>query len=288
MTKLWTASLALAAFAGCTNDPIYVPPGMDGPKLVGGLEMDMDGNRVPAKTSVVLPINTETADDMRDREAAQAKMPAEVTIPYLKVGDLEVSVEWTIHNLDEEDGQATMQVNGANQFYEYDPELVVLSEDDEAPKTPGLTGDVPIDIPAGKRVSGLFTEDDMREAAIDLDQITRGRVNPFRARYTISKNALQFAQLTEVMFDEDGEALPQMETGVVYPRSVFAGLIRLDIVFAPDHHMELEYAVRVRDIRGEIINMKFFDAPAGDLQYMDPYAAENGFYEVAPVDPAMM
>lgn len=275
-------ALVMLGLVGCTNDPIYIPPGMDGPRLEGGVEMDMDGEIVPAKTSVVLPINTETMEDMADREALQMTMPAEVTVPYLRVGDLEISVEWTIRNLDDADGQATLQVNGANQFYDYDPEMVMLSADDEAPPTPGLTGDIPIDIPAGGRVSGLFTEDDMREAAIDLDQITRGRVNPFRARYTISKNALQFAQMSELMFDMDGEPLPQMETGVVFPRAAFAGMIRLDLVFMPDRHMVLEYAVRVRDIRGKMINMLFFDAPADELQYTDPYASENGVFAVAP------
>jgi hypothetical protein len=288
MTKhLWATTLLVAA-VGCTNDPIYIPPGMDGPRLEGGLEMDMDGNRVAARTSVVIPINTETEDDIEDREALQMTMPAEVVVPYIKVGDLEVSVEWTIRNLEESPGQATMQINGANQFYEYDPLLVVLSEDDEAPPTPGLTGDIPIDIPAGGTISGLFTEDDMREAAIDLDQITRGRVNPFRARFTIAKNDRQFAQMTEVMYDEDGEALPQMETGVVFPREAFAGMLRLDIVFDPDRHMVLEYAVRVRDVRGEMINTLFFDAPAEELQYTDPYASENGFYTAMPPAAPMM
>lgn len=286
-TNLWTASFLVAALVGCTNDPIYIPPGTDGPRLEGGLEVDMEGERVAAKTSVVLPINTETMDDIEDRMALQATISSpEVIVPYIRVGDLEISVEWTIRNMTDEDGQATMQINGANQFYEYDPELVVLSEDDEAPPTPGLTGDIPIDIPASGTISGLFTEDDMREAAIDLDQITRGRINPFRARYTIAKNDREFAQLTEVMFDEDGEAIAQESTGVVFPREVFAGMLRLDLVFDPDRHMVLEYQVRVRDVRGEMINMLFFDAPADELQYTDPYAAENGFYTAMPA--AMM
>lgn len=278
-TNLWTASFFVIALVGCTNDPIYIPPGMDGPRLEGGLEVDMDGERVPAKTSVVLPINRETMADIEDREALQATIASpEVVVPYIRVGDLAVSVEWTIRNMTDEVGQATMQINGANQFYEYDPELVVLSDDG----APGLTGDIPIDIPANGMISGLFTEDDLREAAIDLDQITRGRINPFRARYTIAKNDREFAQLTEVMFDEDGEALPQVSTGVVFPREVFAGMLRLDLVFDPDRHMVLEYQVRVRDVRGEIINMKFFDAPMDELQYTDPYAAENGFYTAMP------
>ena len=284
MTKnLWTTALLVTGgLVGCTNDPIYIPPGMDGPRLQGGLEMDMMGELVPARTSVVLPINTETMEDITEREALQATLTPDVVVPYIRVGDLEVSVEWTIRNLDDSDGKATIQINGANQFYEYDPLLVVLSEDDEAPPTPGLTGDIPIDIPAGDSVSNLFTEDDMREAAIDLDQITRGRINPFRARYTIAKNDREFAQMSEVMYDMDGEALPQTTTGVVFPREVFAGMVRLDIVFAPDRRMDLEYQVRVRDIRGEIINMMFFDAPATELQYTDPYASENGYYMTAP------
>ncbi|MFN0251154.1 MAG: hypothetical protein ACKV2T_30040 [Kofleriaceae bacterium] len=285
-THLWATSLLAVVVGigggGCTNNPIYLPPGTDGPRLEGGLEMDMDGNRIAARTSVVIPINTETMDDIAERQAMQMTMPADVIIPYIKVGDLEVSVEWTIRNLEDSPGQATMQINGANQFYEYDPLLVVLSEDDEAPNTPGLTGDIPIDIPAGGTIGGLFTEDDMREAAIDLDQITRGRVNPFRARFTISKNDRQFPQMSELMYDEDGEALPQTETGVVFPREAFAGMVRLDLVFDPDRHMVLEYAVRVRDVRGQMINTLFFDAPAEELQYTDPYASENGFYTAMP------
>ncbi len=282
MTKHLFTAFALAGLVGCTNNPIYLPPGTDGPKLEAGLEVDMDGERVPAKTSVVLPINTETMDDIEDREALQATMPADVVVPYIRVGDIEISVEWTIRNLTDSDGKATMQINGANQFYEYDPELVVLSEDDEAPPTPGLTGDIPLDVPANGRISGLFTEDDMREAAIDLDQITRGRINPFRARFTIAKNDREFAQLTEVMFDEDGEALPQEATGVTFPRAAFAGMLRLDLVFNPDRHMVFEYQVRVRDVRGKLINMMFFDAPADELQYTDPYASENGYYTAMP------
>ena len=81
--------------------------------------------------------------------------------------------------------------------FSYDPTLIVLDpNDDEAPKTPGLSGDIPIDVPAGGEVSGLFTEDQLREASIDLDQVTRGNVNPFRASLTISKNATSFQPLT--------------------------------------------------------------------------------------------
>ena len=279
------APLLFATVAACANDPIYIDPG-DG--IPAGLETDMEGEPVPGKASLLLPIEKETADDIKDREALQADLPADVVVPYVRVGDLEVSVEWTIKSYGDMPGTAFIQINGANQFYEYDPEMIVLSEDEEAPKTPGLSGDIPIDVAPGQTVSGLFTEDDMREASIDLDQITRGRVNPFRARFTIAKSDEEFAQLTEVEYDDEGEALPQMTTGVVFPREVFAQMLRLDLVFSANRHMGMNFNVRVRDVRGKIINKKLSTAPADELQYVDPYAAENGFYTSMPPAPGAM
>jgi hypothetical protein len=284
------SALALVAFGACANDPIYIDPD-DG--IVAGTETDMDGDPVPGTGSFLLPIHTERQSDVEDREKLQTEITTKygdmVTVPYVRIGNLEVSVEWTIENRSDKDGEATIEINGANQFYDYDPKMVILSTDDEAPKTPGLAGDVPIDVPAGKIINGLFTEDDMREASIDLDQITRGRVNPFRARFTISKNDQEFDQLTEVMFVDDGEggmeAAPQDPTGVVFPRSVFAQLLRLDFVFNASQEMVLRYDVRVRDVRGDVIHKKLRSAPMDELQYMDPYTSENGFYAPAPAAP---
>ncbi|HEY4180413.1 MAG TPA: hypothetical protein VGM90_26400 [Kofleriaceae bacterium] len=284
------SALVVVAFGACANDPVYIDPD-DG--IVAGLETDAMGDPVPGKASFLLPIHTERASDVTDREKLQmdvtTKYGADVVVPYVRVGNLEVSVEWTIENRSDKDGQAQIEINGANQFYDYDPKMVILSTSDEAPKTPGLSGDVPIDVPAGTIVNGLFTEDDMRETSIDLDQITRGRVNPFRARLTISKNVDHFAQLTEVTFVDDGEggmeAAPQMETGVVFPREAFAQMLRFDFVFSADQEMVLRYDVRVRDVRGNVLHDKLRSAPTAELQYMDPYTSENGFYAPAPPAP---
>ncbi|CAN5809807.1 hypothetical protein BH11MYX2_BH11MYX2_14440 [soil metagenome] len=283
------SALALVAFGACANDPIYIDPD-DG--IVAGLETDMEGEPVPGTASFLLPIHTERASDIDDRTSLQADITtqygADVVVPYVRVGNLEVSVEWTIENRSDKDGQATIEINGANQFYDYDPKMVILSTDREAPKTPGLSGDIPIDVPAGTIVNGLFTEDDMRETSIDLDQITRGHVNPFRARLTISKNIDEFAQLSDVMFvttDEGMEAAPQTETGVKFPRSVFAQMLRFDFVFSANQEMVLRYDIRVRDVRGKVIHDKLRSAPMAELQYMDPYTSQNGFYAPAPPAP---
>jgi hypothetical protein len=228
---------------GCANDPVYIP----GPSTMeGGVDNGMGMISVD-KASVLLPIKTETASDA----AARAKLAAQlmVAVPYVKVGDLEVEVEWTITNLDDKDGQAKVQLNGANELFSYDPSLIILAPDDpEAPPTPGLVGDIPIAVPAKGTVSGLFTEDQLREASIDLDQITRGNVSPFRATLTISKNAQNFQPMTPPM--PGNELYMQTPIGSPIPREAFAEITRIDLVFKPTTHMTLQYNIRIRDLRG--------------------------------------
>lgn len=257
-----------AALAGCANDPVYIPAPMT--MDAGVPDPTMMGMPSQAKASLQLPIKTETAADMKTRAALAAKL-APILVPYVKVGDLELELEWTIRNLDMKDGQAKIQLNGANEYFSYDPSIIVLDPgNDEAPKTPGLTGDVPIDVPAGGTVSGLFTEDELREASIDLDQITRGNVNPFRATLTVSKNAKDFQPMTPPMpAMKDYMPTP---VGNPVPREAFAEMTRIDLVFKPSTHMVLEYNVRVRDLRGimhELLLTAVTEKP-GELQKFMP------------------
>ncbi len=208
---------------GCANDPVYLPAPMN---LEGGID-DGTGAISSARAELVLPINTETTKDATARAARSAELG--VDVPYVKVGDIEVSVEWTIKNLEAMDGDALIELNGANELFSYDPTLIVLSADDEAPPTPGLDGDIPIHIPANSTISGLFREDQLREASIDLDQISRGNVNPFRAMLTVSKNVESFQPLST--YDPNMPDIAQVPTGDPIPREAFRGLIRIDMVF---------------------------------------------------------
>ncbi len=268
-TMLMSLGLVSTLGLGCANDPVYLPS----PTTIdAGEMMDMEGNILPGLGALIIPVKRETTADAADRAKRQATMPAGVELPYIQVDDLAISVEWTIKNLTDKPGNATVQLNGANQFFRYDPSMILLSTDNEAPPPPGLDGDRPLEIPANGSLSGLFTEDNLREAAIDLDQITRGNVNPFRATLTISKNIDMFAQLEPLMFDKDGEPLPQATTGIVFPREAIPALLEADLVFKPDRHMTLEYTVRVRDIRGDMLPDKLLSAPMDQLEPFMPEA----------------
>ena len=265
-TSIVLASIT-ALGVGCSNDPVYLPAPAS---IDAGETMDMDGNLLPGVSALVIPVVRETTKDAADRMQRQAKLDPMAVIPYIAVDDLQIEVEWTITNLTDKPGNAKVQLNGANQFFRYDPSMIMLSTDDEAPPPPGLDGDIPLDIPPNGKLSGLFTEDNVREAAVDLDQITRGNVNPFRATLTISKNADQFAQLEPLMFDMNGDPLPQATTGVMFPREAIPAMLELDIVFKPDRHMKLEYTVRVRDVRGDLLPDKLMAADMADLQPFMP------------------
>jgi hypothetical protein len=188
-----------------------------------------------------------------------------------RIDQYDLEVEWTVTNLDAMPSQFRVDLNGANEEFTYDPSMIILNPgDDEAPPTPPLAGNIPIDIEGNATVSGVFREDQLLEAAIDLDQVTRGNVNPFAATLTVSKNADMFQPLTPAVYDPDtGEVTPGTPTGPAIPRAAFRQLVRVDLVFKPSGHMTLDYTLRVRE-HTEIIHEMGLAAPAGELQILDP------------------
>jgi hypothetical protein len=243
--------------AGCAHDPLYLP----GPMALEAGDVGADGMATTASAQHVLPIRLEKADEAAKRAMRTAELG--VDVPYVKVGDLEVSVEWTIHNLDMMNaGTATVQLNGANEAFVYDPTLIVLGDPREVPPAPGLAGDVPVHVEPGATITGLFREDQLREASIDLDQITRANVNPFAAVLEVHKN-LEFIQpLTPLM--PGVEDYVQTPVGDPIPREAFRQIIRVDLVFKPDRPMVMEYTIRVRDLRGimhELLDAAVTEAP---------------------------
>jgi len=183
----------------------------------------------------------------------------------------DLEVEWTVTNLDAMPGQFKVDLNGANEEFSYDPSLIMTDPgDDEAPPTPPLAGNIPMDIAANGTVSGTFREDQLIEAAIDLDQISRGNVNPFAAWLDVSKNKEAFQPLTPPVYDPvTGETMYGMPTGPEVPRLAFRQLVRVDIVFHPDRMMTLDYTLRVRE-HTEVIHPMGLNAPGGEVEVYDP------------------
>lgn len=240
------AVVTAAGLVACIEDPQYIP----GPSSI---EVGIEGSDVFSGTVTIdLPVQPETMADAEERAARAMEIGiAADMLAYVRNSDFDVSIEWTIKNLAGSEGEARISVNGGNQFWYYVPtEFVVDPEEDEEP--PPLMGDVPLRIPESGTRSGVFREDTIREAAIDLEQITRAMVNPFAAVLTINE-------------EDPGVAVG----GILVPLDDLPQMIRFDIIFEADRHMVLEYGIRVRDHRN-ILHEEGLAAPAGEIVMWAP------------------
>jgi hypothetical protein len=246
VTNVAFALFSAAGLVACMEDPQYIP----GPSSI---EVGVDGSDVFTGTVTIdLPVQLETMDDAEERvaRALEIGIGADM-LAYVRNADFDVSIEWTIKNLAGSEGQARISVNGGNQFWYYVPtEFVIDPEEDEEP--PPLMGDIPLRIAENGTLSGVFREDQIHEAAVDLEQITRAMVNPFAAMLTVNE-------------EDPGVAVG----GILVPLADLPQMIRFDIIFEADRHMVLEYAIRVRDHR-DILHREGLAAPAGEIVMWAP------------------
>jgi hypothetical protein len=253
--------------AGCADDPQYIDPQQN---MEVGVDPTMAG--MPATATVTLPIELETDKDAMDRATLAAQLG--VDVPYVRIGDMAVSLEWTVKNLSDTDGVAFIDVNGGNEYFTYVPlNFVIDPEEDETP--PPLMGHIPIDVPAGGQVSGVFREDEVREASIDLELITRGGMNPFAALLTNNADLTEYQPTAPI--DPTMPDLGTMPVGNPIPIEAFGQIVEFDLAFTATGHMVMEYDVRVRDYRG-VLHPDLLDAPAGELTMFAPavYAPPAG------------
>ncbi|HRC57045.1 MAG TPA: hypothetical protein PKU97_14025 [Kofleriaceae bacterium] len=262
LDALLSMTLATVASAGCTEDPRY----LDGPLRIEGGLVDAMGEPIAAVGTLTLPIKLETMEDAAERAMLATELG--VAVPYVRLQDLAISIEWQLTNLDARPGKARIKVNGANELFLYDPSMLELGDGDEdSPEAPSLAGDIPIDVPASGSVTGVFREDQLDEVAIDLDQITRGNINPFRATLQVDEEAEQFQPMT--LPDPLMPDVPPVPMGPAIPRRAFAGLVRVDLSLEASSHMMLTYSVRVRDLRG-LLHKYLLAAPITGITTFTP------------------
>lgn len=254
--RVSVALLGLAtACAACAADPEYLQPQLALEVNAPGAGEDAVGE---ATAQVLLPIELEDEEDLADRtaEAESTGIPFDA-LPYVRLGDLSVSVEWTLRNLTEEDGVAFVNVNGANEFFAFDPALLdIAPDDDDVVPPPPLVGNVPILVPALATLSGVIREDEIDEASIDLELISRGGANIVGAILDVNEGASEFVDTA---------------SGLIFTRDQFAGLVRVDVTFVANRHMVLEFAVRVRDHRG-LLHEDLLEAVNTDPGLLQPFA----------------
>lgn len=267
--------IASSGATGCANDPEYVQCGATDTMDVCALDTANatgSGDAAAARGSLHVPVMPPDMNLMKAQMDLQATMPAGVMVPLYRIDQYDLSVEYSIKNLDNKDGQFKVQLNGANEEAAWDPSMIVPA-DNEAPPTPGLAGDVPTDIPAMGTYDGVFREDQLLEAAIDLDQITRANVNPFAATLIVNKNDPSIQPLSAQQPPPPGsnQAPPQMPTGPAIPRAAFRQFVRVDMVLKTlGPHLTMTYSLRIRPHVDKVIHPMAMDAPAAEITIYDP------------------
>ncbi|MBP9085965.1 MAG: hypothetical protein KBG15_07595 [Kofleriaceae bacterium] len=251
----------LAAVGACQADPQYLEPAAP---LEGGLVDPMTMEPVAASSTILLPIKLETAADRTIRDALAAELGTEV--PYIRLDDLRISVEWTLTNPSDKPANAMVTLNGGNDRFYYDPSAIV-SEEREAPPTPSLLGNTPITVPAKSTISGLFRDDQILEAAIDLELITRANQPPIRAVLVNNEDdeSIQVMSIPDPM-DPNSMSVP---VGDPVPRVALAHMTRLDIGLNSGVPMTLKYVVRLQDDRG-VLHKMLLGAPMDQLTVFMP------------------
>lgn len=273
MTRI--AILLGVALAACANDPQYVQCGtsdmMDICTIDSTVNQMGSGDDAFVKGTLHVPVRPETADLTKKRMDLQATMPDGVEVPLYRLDQYDLSVEYTVKNLDDKPGQIKIGLDAANEAFAWDPTMI-MPADDEAPPPPDLGGDIPIDIQAGGQYDGIFREDQLLEAAIDLDQITRGNINMYAATLTVNKNMPEFQPLSAQEAPPPGSNDPPMQVadGPAVPRAAFRNIVRVDMLLKTSSHMTLEFAIRVRPHVDDVIHDMGMDAPAAELTILDP------------------
>ena len=263
------ASLGVAA---CSSDPQYItpPPGTS-------FSLEFMGE-APAPQLVNMPFRIETDEEQMERAMLAAEYG--VDVPFVKLEDVDLSIEWSVKNLLECDAQASFSINGGNEYFSYDPTVFVVDPDEDEEPPPLIGNMAPVPVPANATVTGVFREDQIREAAIDLELITRAHYNPFRALLEVNKNLEEMEIYTEIDLSVE-DPPPQMGTGMFIPRDAWAQMVQFSMSFSgnnndPDDgcgavHLVFEWTYRIRDQRG-ILHDEGLDADVAELTAFAPVA----------------
>jgi hypothetical protein len=163
----------LGVVAGC-NNPVYLQQNRPLEAMMQATTMDT--GLLSDTDLYVLPVRRPTTDEAMKLAEEQAKLALPMPVPWVGERDVDIEIEWTMKNLETKEIQARVSVNGGNEFGDYDKTLFVdltAPPEDQTPPPDLLGGGKLTTMAAGEVRMGVFREDELREAGLDLEAITR-------------------------------------------------------------------------------------------------------------------
>ena len=229
--------ILLCALVGACNNPVYVQQNrpleaMAPPIMVAG------GDGLFTDTDLfVLPVRQPTQAERQKLSDEQQKLGLSMPVPWVGERDVDIQIEWSLKNLEAKAIDARVTINGGNEFGDYDKSLFVDVTAPPADQTapPDMLGGGKLSaLAAGEVRHGVFREDELREAGLDLEAITRypppdaGINTPFQV--LVRQSSASRIGL---------EAIPA--------RDVTPAMVRMNILLEATGHATFEYSVRVRE-----------------------------------------
>jgi len=185
----------MALASGCLDETRYHGPGESGEGVWAFAVDETTAPFLVVEDDAVYLVEERTTFEFREptedellemQELGDAQIPY-ATLPFLRRGDIEVQIDFTLSNLGEETADAAFLVNGINEFHEYQPEARIV--DDE------LVVDFAgyerlFRIGPGERVSGTVREEQMDEIAADLATVVNGAPNANQIVYFQNQSSI--------------------------------------------------------------------------------------------------
>lgn len=192
-----------------------------------------EGSLYLVEQHVSIPFREPTEEELAELgEVGDMEIPYP-QLPWLRRGDIEIQIDWTLSNLSDEPVIAAVVVNGFNEFHEYNPGARIV--DDE----------LLIDfsqwernhrLEPMERRSGRIREEELDEVAVDLATVVNMAPNPNQIVYF--ENQHTHDRRSQMYIPDVIPALTGVRVGL---RSQ-----------SPDP-MLLEFTVRVRDVRRVLV-----------------------------------
>jgi hypothetical protein len=185
---------AMSALA-CEDERVYV--GDEDDKLyqvaltattAPAVESEEGGALFIVETRVELPIREPSQRELADRDEAANSyddLPFP-RLPWVERGELEIQVDFSLSNLDDETREVDVIVNGANEFDEYVPTVAVIDED---PVPLHSQWEWRFELAPRERITRTVREEELDEMAVDLATVVNGAPNSDQIVYRENKSA---------------------------------------------------------------------------------------------------
>jgi hypothetical protein len=222
--------LVVAPLWGC-NTPTYLPEHRPLETMA-----DPNGGGYAADTDLyVLPVRRPTQDEQTALQGEQNSRSLMMPVPWVGTRDFAVQIEYSLKNLGDTRVIAYLTANGGNEFGDYVPDQYIdptQNVEDQTPPPP-LLGGSPIELQPNETRQLVFREDQIAEASLDLEAITR---------YPDNGDVLA----TPFMVIAHDSSASRIGLAGIPGSDILPLMVRFQFGLAANGHVACDYNVRVR------------------------------------------